>query len=111
MWIGIALGDVTGIGLEVALKAVAAEAAADDARYVLLGDAVRTRELSRQLGLNLPLQEYGGSDATGRIFLCDPLDEPLPVDLPPGAPVASRAAVVSLRDGAERCLRGELDAL
>ena len=29
-WIGISLGDVTGVGPEVALKAVAAEAAADD---------------------------------------------------------------------------------
>ena len=38
-WIGITLGDVTGIGPEVALKAVAAEADNDDTRYLLIGDA------------------------------------------------------------------------
>jgi len=31
--------------------------------------------------------------------------------LPAGSPVAARAAIAWLRDGAERCLRGELDAL
>ncbi len=38
-WIGITLGDVTGIGPEVALKAIAAEAHNDDTRYLLIGDA------------------------------------------------------------------------
>ena len=38
-WIGIALGDVTGIGPEVALKALAAEAPTDDTRYLLIGDS------------------------------------------------------------------------
>ena len=37
-WIGITLGDVTGIGPEVALKAIAAEAAGDQTRYLLIGD-------------------------------------------------------------------------
>ncbi len=31
-WLGISLGDVTGIGPEVTLKAIAAEAAADDTK-------------------------------------------------------------------------------
>jgi 4-hydroxy-L-threonine phosphate dehydrogenase PdxA len=37
-WIGITLGDVTGIGPEVTLKALAADAADDDTRYLLIGD-------------------------------------------------------------------------
>jgi 4-hydroxy-L-threonine phosphate dehydrogenase PdxA len=36
-WIAISLGDVTGIGPEVTLKALAAEAQSDDARYLLIG--------------------------------------------------------------------------
>ena len=38
-WIGISLGDITGIGPEVTLKALAVEAKADDTRYLLIGDA------------------------------------------------------------------------
>ena len=33
-WIGITLGDVTGIGPEVVLKALAAEARSDGTRYL-----------------------------------------------------------------------------
>ena len=36
--IGIALGDITGIGPEVTLKALALDMETDDARYLLIGD-------------------------------------------------------------------------
>jgi 4-hydroxythreonine-4-phosphate dehydrogenase len=110
-WIGISLGDLTGIGPEVTLKALATEAQADDTRYLLIGDADHTRALNRQLGLNLPLQTYGGKDAPDRISILNPLLEPLPTDLLEGSPAAARVAVASLKAGAERCLRHELDAL
>ena len=48
--------------------------------------------------------------APGRFFIHNPLDEPLPIFLA-GSPDAANASVAWLRDGAERCLRGELDAL
>ena len=110
-WIGISLGDVTGIGPEVTLKALAVEARAEDARYLLIGDAEHTRQLNQQLGLKLSLQTYGGKEDTGRIFLCNPLPEPLAPDLVEGSPAAARAAIAWLTEGAERCLRRELDAL
>jgi 4-hydroxythreonine-4-phosphate dehydrogenase len=110
-WIGISLGDITGIGPEVALKALAVEAQGTDTRYLLIGDAQHTRSLNSQLGLNLPLQTYGGRNEPGRIFLCNPLPETLSADLPEGSPAAARAAVAWLREGAQRCLRQELDAL
>ncbi|HWH71020.1 MAG TPA: 4-hydroxythreonine-4-phosphate dehydrogenase PdxA [Candidatus Sulfotelmatobacter sp.] len=110
-WIGISLGDVTGIGPEVTLKALAQESQADDTRYLLIGDAEHVRALNRQLGLNLPLQTYGGRDDAGRLFVCNPLSEPLPPNLQEGSPAAARAAVAWVREGAERCLREELDAL
>ncbi len=111
MWIGITLGDITGIGPEVTLKAVAAELESNGARYVLIGDAACARRVNEQLRLNLPLQDYGAGDGTGTIFLTDPLPRPLPAGLPAGASEASRAAVAWLKDGADRCLRGELNAL
>lgn len=109
--IGISLGDITGIGPEVTLKALALEAPADDTRYLLIGDAEHTRRLNAQLGLNLPLQADAGGDAPGRFCLCHPLPDALPAGLPAGAPAAARAAYAWVREGAERCQRRQLDAL
>jgi 4-hydroxythreonine-4-phosphate dehydrogenase len=130
-WIGITLGDVTGIGPEVTLKALAAESAADDARYLLIGDEGHIRRLNERLGTRLPLEKFSGYDAvgvqasacssggpkselqptSGKFFVTQPFAEPLPENLPAGSPAAANAAVASLRDGAKRCLRRELDAI
>jgi len=110
-WIGISLGDITGIGPEVTLKALAIAAQADDTRYLLIGDAEHARRLNERLGLKLSLQDYAAKDKPGRIFLCHPLPDVLPEDLLEGSPAAARAAVAWVREGAERCLRHELDAL
>ena len=110
-WIGISLGDITGIGPEVTLKALSVEASADGTRYLLIGDAEHARRLNEQLGLKLSLEDYAGKDKPGRIFLCHPLPDALPADLLEGSPAAARAAVAWVREGAERCLRDELDAL
>jgi 4-phospho-D-threonate 3-dehydrogenase / 4-phospho-D-erythronate 3-dehydrogenase len=110
-WIGISLGDVTGIGPEVTLKALAIEAPADESRYLLIGDAEHARRMDQQLGLKLPLQPYTRKDSPGRFFLLQPLAESLPPDLIEGSPAAARAAVEWVREGAERCLRNEIDGL
>src|SRR5437879_12578512 len=102
-WIGIALGDVTGIGPEVALKALAAEAAADDTRYLLIGDAAHLRRLNEQLHLRLPLQPYGRAAEGGRFFVHSPSSEALPETLSPGSPAAALAALRWLTDVAQRC--------
>ncbi|HXC99040.1 MAG TPA: 4-hydroxythreonine-4-phosphate dehydrogenase PdxA [Verrucomicrobiae bacterium] len=110
-WIGISLGDVTGVGPEVTLKALASESHGDGLRYLLIGDAAMLDALNRRLGLNLPLQPYKGPDADGAFFVHNPLTEPLPPDLVAGSPAAAKASIAWLKDGAERCLRHELDAL
>jgi 4-phospho-D-threonate 3-dehydrogenase / 4-phospho-D-erythronate 3-dehydrogenase len=132
-WIGISLGDVTGVGPEVTLKALASEAQTDAARYLLIGDAAHTRRLNQHLGLGLPLQDIRTDAKTGssrpgapssnrrgpssegnqssRFLLCNPLPEPLPLELSAGSPEAARAAFAWVKEGAERCLRNELDAL
>jgi 4-hydroxythreonine-4-phosphate dehydrogenase len=111
MWIGISLGDITGIGPEVTLKALAAEVSSSDTRFVVIGDAAHVRQLTGELGLNLEWQPFTSRNGSGQLFVSNPLTEPLPADLVEGSPAAARAAVAWLTDGAERCLRGELDAL
>ena len=110
-WIGIALGDLTGIGPEVALKALAAEAATDDTRYLLIGDAARLCRLNERLHLRLPLEPYERGVGRGRFFVHSPSSAALPETLSPGSPAAALAALSWLTDGAQRCLRRELDAL
>jgi 4-hydroxythreonine-4-phosphate dehydrogenase len=109
--IGISLGDMTGIGPEVTLKALAALQPGDGVEFLLIGDVERTRELNARLGLNLSLELLGEKKTGARLFLHDPFLEILPAELPTGSPVAARAAIASLTYGAQRCLRGELDGL
>jgi 4-hydroxythreonine-4-phosphate dehydrogenase len=111
MRIGISLGDVTGVGPEVTLKALAVELREGDTHYLLIGDEDHMRRLDRQLALNLPLERQGGPGEGGRILIHQPLSEPLPPELVEGSPTAAHAAVAWLKEGAERCLRQELDAL
>ena len=111
MFIGISLGDVTGVGPEVALKAVAAEAAKDDTKYLFIGDEKILRQVNEKLSLNLPLEKFSSYNASGRFFFTNPFDETLPENLSAGSPLAANAAVANLRAGGGRCLRGELAAL
>jgi len=111
MWIGISLGDPTGIGPEVALKALAAEARSDDARYLLIGDEELVRRLDQKLDTKLSPKKFSGKTEAGRVFVHNPLPDSLPPDLDAGSAVAAQAAVAWLAQGAERCLKRELDAL
>jgi 4-hydroxythreonine-4-phosphate dehydrogenase len=110
-WIGISLGDVTGVGPEVALKAVAAEAGRDDTKYLFIGDGKILQQLNGKFSLDLPLKDFSNHAAAGKFFIANSLAEPLPGQLAAGSPLAANAAVESLRDGAQRCLRRELEAL
>lgn len=111
MWIGICLGDVTGIGPEVTLKALAARTESEETQYLLIGNSEIVHRLNASLGLNLSIQEFRSTTDQGRILVHDPFDEPISPDLAPGSPLAARAALACLRDGAQRCLRHELNAL
>lgn len=110
-WIGISLGDVTGVGPEVTLKALAAEAAADDTKYFLIGDYEGITRLNQQLGTCLPIQLFHSKNQEGRFFVYSTFPEKLPADLEAGSPLAAKAAVNWLRDGAHLCLTHEMDAL
>jgi 4-hydroxythreonine-4-phosphate dehydrogenase len=111
MRIGIAIGDATGIGPEVALKAVADESKKDNAQYVFIGDEKIIQRLNQKLATRLPLKTFSNGRDDGRFFIANPPGKCLPGHLRAGSPIAARAAVAALREGAERCLRGELDAM
>jgi 4-hydroxythreonine-4-phosphate dehydrogenase len=108
--IGIALGDVTGIGPEVVAKALAGATGTNHPAYVIIGDqGVMARECG-QLHLHLDLARYAGRPTGGGLYLHQTGDA-LPEGLGAGDVRAAHAAVGWLRAGAELCLRGELDAL
>ncbi len=109
-WVGIALGDVTGISPEVSLKAAAAESKKDATKYLFIGAWKTLDRLNRKFS-NLPLKKFSSYRDDGKFFVTEPFDENLPANLPRGSPLAARAAMAFLRDGAGRCLRGELDSL
>ena len=108
--IGISVGDVNGVGVEVALKALAQEMDADDTRYLLIGESFYLRALNARFRLNLHLTDFSDWEAPGRFLVFDP--RPLPLPAVPHSPTdAAHAAMAFLKAGAEKCLRGELDAL
>ncbi|MBA4150105.1 MAG: 4-hydroxythreonine-4-phosphate dehydrogenase PdxA [Verrucomicrobia bacterium] len=109
--IGIALGDITGIGPEVTLKALAQEASHDETNYLLIGDWEHLSALNQSLGTNVPMERQGGANQDARFLVANPLSEPLPRNLLPGSTPAAKAAVVWLRDAAARCLCKEISAM
>lgn len=111
MWLGISLGDITGIGPEVTLKALALEAGKDETRYVIIGDEAHVRQLNQRLGLNLSLQKYEGASNAAGIFIHHPLPESLPENLPAASSIAAKAAVTWLRESAELCLSGKINGM
>jgi 4-hydroxythreonine-4-phosphate dehydrogenase len=103
--LAITLGDVTGVGPEVALKALAAELAVDDCRYLLIGDAGVVERWNRTLNLELPLCPVSGAGPADRVCVVSTGDA-LPEALTAGHALAARAAVQWLRQAAGLCLQG-----
>lgn len=109
--IGIPLGDPSGIGPEVVVKALAALPGEDCTRYLLIGDQNLIGYWNERLGHALALRPYSGEDSAGRFCFYNPLDRPLPEPLLAGSIEAGQAALAWLQYGAELCLKGELSAL
>jgi 4-phospho-D-threonate 3-dehydrogenase / 4-phospho-D-erythronate 3-dehydrogenase len=110
-WIGISLGDITGIGPEVTLKAIAAEAGRDETKYLLIGDEKTLVRLNEKFSLNLPLKKFASYKDSGRFFILNPINYQIPENLPAGSPMAGTMAISWLGIGGTYCFRGELDAL
>ncbi|HOW97423.1 MAG TPA: 4-hydroxythreonine-4-phosphate dehydrogenase PdxA [Kiritimatiellia bacterium] len=101
--IGITLGDVNGIGPEIALRAVARGGWPANVRFVLVGSDALVRAQARALRLRLP---------GDRVSVWDPAPALAP-DWKPGRirADASRAAGAWIRAAAAACLDGRLDAM
>jgi 4-hydroxythreonine-4-phosphate dehydrogenase len=108
--LGVTLGDVTGIGPEVALKA-ASHGDFGDVALVLVGDSETIQSEAVRYGVTQPIQPWQQAVSGPGLWRLDPGDSVLPRGLKAGAPEASRAAVASLREGARRCLQGEWQGL
>lgn len=109
--IGIALGDPTGVGPEVILKALAREPASDPFRYLLIGSESLCRFWNDKLHLGLAWTPYRGIETPGRILCWDASPGDSLTALRHGDPQAALAALAWLTEGARRCLSGELAAL
>ena len=107
-WLGITLGDPTGIGPEVTLKALAALPKADDDwQYLVIGDGDLLQRTNEQLGLDLRLNRFESQSTAEKYCFHNPGPE-LPGSMPQGSTTAAEAAMAALVDGAERALRKEL---
>jgi len=101
--LAIAIGDPTGIGPEVTLKALASELPNDNTPYVLVGDTGVLQRLNDSLELGLNFEE-------GRIQIHRPLT-PMPEGLQPGSFLAAKASLEWAREGALLCQSGEASGL
>jgi 4-hydroxythreonine-4-phosphate dehydrogenase len=98
--IGITIGDINGIGPEVALKAITAGEWPDDMEFMLYGPVTAMKRQARDMELLLP--EYVHLRDVGVDVAWDP--GTITVD-------ASRAAEMAIRRVVEGCLSGDLDAM
>ena len=107
--LAIALGDPTGIGPEVALKAIAAELRRDGECYLAIGDEGLVQNLNVRLGLGLKIEPFSES-ASVRVMSLNPTGISVK-DSRAGSADAARAALAWLQYGAELCLQGKADGL
>ena len=98
--IGISIGDVNGIGPEVAIKAIADGGWSDNMEFMLYGPTTAIKRQAR--ALKLPLPEYVHLRDVGIDVICDP--GKMSVD-------ASQAAAIAVQRVVEGCLSGDLDAM
>lgn len=109
--LGVTLGDVTGVGPEVAARAVAALPHADPTRLVVFGCRRAWARAAEMAGIERDPPAWDGGHAfAGRVALADAgvslSDNARPVDGRVGA-----AALTWLEAGARACVSGALDGL
>lgn len=102
--LGVTLGDATGIGPEVAVKAAVLPEFAQ-AALVLIGDEGTVSRAARSAGIESPIRVLKpGAVPTPGLWRRSQREAALAADLAPGAPEAALAAVRWLREGARCCL-------
>lgn len=111
--VGVTLGDVGGIGPEVALKAVCRTRWPGELRFVLVGSFGAIQSEAARLGIRPVQRASAEAEGDARKVVCwEPPDAPRPARRP-GAmtPSASKAAVCWIEAAARRCLAGGFDCM
>lgn len=116
--LAITLGDVAGIGPEVAARAVADRGVSEICRPVIIGDARLFARAVTCAGVDVQpvdcvtLADACRVDERGAVGLWNPSSDPLPT-VPPGriSPVAGRAAYDWLVAAIDAARNGEIDAI
>lgn len=109
--LGITLGDVTGVGPEVAARAVAALPSADPTRLVVFGCRRAWARAAEMAGIERDPPAWNGGHAfEGRVALAD-AGVSLPADAAPSDAPVGTAALTWLEAGARACIDGALDGL
>ena len=98
--IGISIGDINGIGPEVALKAIAESSWSENVEFMLYGPATAMKRQARALELEMPEHVHF------RDIGIDVGWNPGEIDID-----ASRAADVAIRRVVEGCMSRDLDAM
>ena len=110
--IGVTLGDVTGIGPEVSLKALQHLQGTSDVEHVLIGDVEAVKQTSQRLGIPCPpVIESLQDPFQGPLVIWRPPGPAFTAPLTPGCPEAAVAAVEWLRAAGMACLTGLLDGV
>jgi 4-hydroxythreonine-4-phosphate dehydrogenase len=109
LWLGITLGDPSGIGPEVSLKALAASPD-NNFKYLLLGDSQNALRLNQALGTRLELKPFTSYSDSGTFFVHH-VGPVLPDKIECGSSVAAESAVAALIDGAQRSNRKDIKGI
>lgn len=113
--IGITMGDATGVGPEIIMKALSHRAVYEQCRPIVVGDAERLRDAGRRAGTALEVRTVTQpADAVFRPGIVDCIDLGLiPADLPYGqlSAVAGDAAYRYIARTVELTSAGEFDAI
>jgi 4-hydroxythreonine-4-phosphate dehydrogenase len=113
--IGITIGDPSGIGPEIVLKAVADEEVLSLCLPVIVGDAAELNRQARELGLasDFPIRNESDVDLAhlDRPIVLDTNRLNEPVKWGTLSAASGRAAIAAIETGVRLCLAGELDAI
>lgn len=109
--LGLSLGDVTGIGPEVAVKALRSRGE-DGTAWVLFGDSGYLRKACADIGWDPAWSGWPGREKARPGIWLEPTATPeLPQGLRPGAAEAARSAYAALKRAADASQSGELDGV
>ncbi len=112
--IGITLGDLNGIGPEIAFQAACRRSWPAGVRFVLIGGGKAVEQQAEALGLRMPVAwEPGAKDPRSRVWLWQPAAVDRRLTWRPGrvSAAAARAAGQWIRAAADACMAGHLDAM